>query len=187
MPQANILLDSNSYFRLAKSLHPLLNRKFGKDNYYLYVLPHLDQEFAKNPKLKTKFWWVNDSRYRKNRQIHLDITNKERRRIEITTDILLDHKHRNNMDISFVDVICLAYGKMLSVPVITDDVEMRVVADEFGILVYKTLDLMFLMLKCGHINMQKVREVVCYWEYIGDIPADFRKDYKRIFKKNPPK
>ena len=33
--QAKILLDSNSYFRLAREIHPLLFQEFGDKNYCL--------------------------------------------------------------------------------------------------------------------------------------------------------
>lgn len=49
MSQSRILLDSNAYFRLAQSIRPLLNAPFGKDNYCLYVLKELQDEYEKNP------------------------------------------------------------------------------------------------------------------------------------------
>ena len=60
------------------------------------------------------------------------------------------------------------------------------VARMFDIKPMTTLELMSLMLKCGHINMNKVKETVAYWEYISDKPANFRKSYIRIFGENPP-
>lgn len=54
MPQSKILLDSNSYFRLAKSIHPLLFQEFGNKKYCLYVLPELDKEYERQPRLKNK-------------------------------------------------------------------------------------------------------------------------------------
>ena len=51
MAQTKLLIDSNSYFRLAKSLHPLLFEEFGADNYCLYVLKELEEEWSRNPRL----------------------------------------------------------------------------------------------------------------------------------------
>ncbi len=45
MGQSKILLDSNSYFRLAKDFGPLLNTTFSVDNYCLYVLKEHCQVF----------------------------------------------------------------------------------------------------------------------------------------------
>lgn len=77
MPQSKILLDSNSYFRLAKSLHPLLDVVFGNDNYCLYVLRELDREYDKSPVLRRKFNWVNDDEYFENRKKRLSISRAE--------------------------------------------------------------------------------------------------------------
>lgn len=60
MAQTPVLLDSNVYFRLARSVHPLLNQEFGEHRYCLYVIPDLDAEFRKNPRLRSKFHWVDD-------------------------------------------------------------------------------------------------------------------------------
>ena len=54
-----ILLDSCSYFRLGVSFRPILSRLTGDPEYVLKVLAELDREYNKNPRLKTKFWWVN--------------------------------------------------------------------------------------------------------------------------------
>jgi len=186
MPQSKILLDSNSYFRLAKSLHPLLDVVFGNDNYCLYVLRELDREYDKSPVLRRKFNWVNDDEYFDNRKKRLSISRAEKKEIELTVDYLFNYKITNNLGISRIDIQCLAQGYVQDIPVVTDDTDMLDVADAFGIRTMKTLDLMALMLDCGHINWKKIRELVTYWEYIGDKPANFRKDYKRLFGKEPP-
>lgn len=183
MPESPILLDSNSYFRLAKSIHPLLGNKFGRNKHCLYVLPHLDREFSVNQRLNTKFWWVNETQYKNNRQTRLVITDKEKKRIEMTVEILLDHKRQNKLEISNVDIICLSYGKILNIPVITDDVKMREVADEFGVLNNKTLELMLLMYECQHVTIKKIQEIVAYWKHINDKPSGFRDDFEKLFGK----
>ena len=94
MSQSKVLVDTNSYLRLARSIHPLLFQTFGNEEYCLYVLPDLD-----------------------------------------------------------------------------DDSDMLAVAAEFGIKTLKTLDLMKLMVDSDHIDMTKVREVISYWRYWGDMPS----------------
>jgi hypothetical protein len=37
MAQTKILIDTNSYFRLAQNLHPLLKTPFGKAEYTIYA------------------------------------------------------------------------------------------------------------------------------------------------------
>lgn len=55
MTESSILLDSNTYFRLAQSIRPLLNIRFGDENNCLYVLKELQDEYEKNPRLKNSF------------------------------------------------------------------------------------------------------------------------------------
>lgn len=186
MPQTKILLDSNSYFRLAKSIHPLLDVVFGDRNYCLYVLKELDDEYDKNVLLRKKFSWVNDDEYYNNRKKRISTSRVEKRQIDLTVEYLMEYKITNNLGISRVDIRCLAQGYVQDIPVVTDDTDMLEVAEAFDIPTMKTLELMELMLRCGHINMKKIREIVTYWDYIGDKPPNFRKDYRKLFKKNPP-
>ena len=60
MAQSRILVDSNSCFRLARSVHPLLGVIFGDKEYCIYVLPDLEKEYARSARLQTKFDWVNE-------------------------------------------------------------------------------------------------------------------------------
>lgn len=56
-----ILLDSNAYFRLALSISPLLAQKFGSPPpFQLKVIDEVEKEYARNPRLKTKFHWLCD-------------------------------------------------------------------------------------------------------------------------------
>ena len=186
MPQSKILLDSNSYFRLARSIHPLLDIVFGEQQYCLYVLQELDDEYDKSPVLKNKFNWVNDEKYFQNRRKRLVVSNSQKREIYLTVEHLKEYKIVCQLGISSVDIQCLAQGYVLDIPIATDDIDMLVVAEEFDISTMRTLELMALMLKCEHITMTKIREIAAYWNYIEDKPANFRKDFKRLFNEDPP-
>ena len=183
MPQSKILLDGNSYFRLAKSIHPLLDNTFGDENCCLYVLNELDHEYDRNSLLRKKFNWVNDDEYYQNRKKRIPVSRADKKRIELTIDYLIDYKISNGLGISKVDIKCLAQGYVQNIPVVTDDRDMLEVAKNFGISTMTTLELMSLMLDCGHIQMKKIREIVAYWNYIGDKPANFANDYNRLFNK----
>lgn len=186
MAQKKVLLDSNSYFRLAKSIHPLLDTIYGTDNYCLYVLKELDDEFDRSRRLKDKFSWVDDDEYISNRKKRLALSRKDKSGISTTEELLSQHKIDNTLGVSKIDIQCLAYGFILNIPVVTDDSDMIQLAEDFGIQILKTLDLMSQMVKCGHIDMDKVRQIVAYWRYVQDKPGNFRADYKSIFDENPP-
>jgi len=186
MPQSKILLDTNSYIRLARSLHPLLDTPFGDDDYCLYVLKELDDEFSRSKRLKTQYSWVDGDEFQENRKKRLTLSRKNKREIELTVDFLRQHKIDNRLSVSEVDIIYLANGYALDIYVVSDDTDMLEVADAFSIKTKKTQELLHLMLECGHIDMTKVRQIAAYWEYISDKPANFRQDYIDIFGEKPP-
>lgn len=76
MPQTKILIDTNTYIRLAQSIRPLLFRTFGKDKNCLYVLPELNDELSYR-KLNSKFPWINEDEYCDNRDHFPHISRKQ--------------------------------------------------------------------------------------------------------------
>lgn len=186
MAQSKILLDSNAYFRLAKSIHPLLDTVFGNENYCLYLLKELDDEFYRNKRLNNKFAWVGDDDFSTNRRKRLSLSRKDIGQIKLVAGYLRQHKADNALGISEVDIQSLAHGQVLGIPVVTDDGDMLLTAEEFAIAKMKTLELMRIMLDCAHIDMAKVRQIAAFWAYEGDKPGDFREDYIRIFTEDPP-
>jgi hypothetical protein len=64
-PPKLFILDSNAYFRLAYSLHPLLGQAFGKSNerYVLRVIDQLDKEYSRSVRIQHKFHWVRDRKF----------------------------------------------------------------------------------------------------------------------------
>jgi len=187
MSQSPILLDSNAYFRLAQSIRPLLNAPFGEENHCLYVLKELQDEYEKNSRLKSKFPWVNQKEYSENRVNRLIVKREEKAEIQRAYDFILNFARYVHPGVSKVDVLCLAHAEQLGMPVVTDDEEMREAAANYNIKTLKTLELLKLMLDCGHIDLPKIREVAAYLIYQNDTPKDFRKDFKKIFGEEAPR
>jgi len=187
MSQCRILVDSNAYFRLAQSIHPLLNKEFGDKLYCLYCIKELQDEYNRSSRLKNAFSWVNDPEYVENRSHVLEISKEEKSEIKRAYDFILDYVHSVHPGVSKVDVRCLAHAEQLHIPVVTDDEEMLIVAREYGIATFKTLELLKLMLGCRYIGIDKVREIASYWIYLNDRPKDFMTDYKKLFGEAPSK
>lgn len=187
MSQSRILVDSNAYFRLAQSIHPLLNVEFGDKQYCLYCIKELQDEYNRSTRLKNAFSWVNDPAYVNNRSHLLKITKAEKLEIRRAYDFIRDYVRNVHPGVSKVDVRCLAHAEQLCIPVVTDDEEMRIVAGVYGIITYKTLELLKLMLDCRYIGIDKVREIAAYLTYFNDKPKDFIVDYKKLFGEAPPK
>lgn len=181
MPQTKILVDSNSYFRLAKSIHPFLFQEFGEEKYCLYVLKELNEEYGKSSRLKSKFPWVGEAEFEENRKHYLTIGKKQAAEIKQAFDYIWGYIQTDQLGPSRIDAQYLAHAFVLKLTVVTDDRDMLAVAAAFGISTKKTLELMRLMCDESHISESKVKELVDYWRYDGDTPADMQKDYQRLF------
>ena len=75
MPQSKILVDTNAYLRLARTIRPLLFVPFGDNEYCLYILPELNAELA-GRKLQSKFPWVDEDQFTENRK-HFPLVGKK--------------------------------------------------------------------------------------------------------------
>lgn len=187
MPPCNTIVDSCSYFRLAQNIRPLLKREFGKEKHCLGVIKELDEEYAKNPTLKHKFFWVNQEEYTENRKKCFSPTMNQRAEINHAFFFMREFARDNQLGVSKVDIIALSYAYVLKIPTVTDDSDMLVAAKEFGISTYKTLEVLKLMLDSGLVTMKEIRSIASYWIYQNDTPRSYGKDFKKLFSENPPK
>ncbi|HRJ51574.1 MAG TPA: PIN domain-containing protein [Candidatus Thiothrix moscowensis] len=180
MPQSKILVDTNAYLRLAKTIRPLLFMPFGDNEYCLYILPELNQELA-SYKLRSKFHWVTEEEFAENRQHFPSLGKKQKKAIDTTFEYLWDHVQTELPGPSKVDALYIAYAIELGIPVVTDDQDMIALAETFDAKVMPTLELLKIMLDCGHTDMATINGLCDYWRYISDLPANFHRDFKRLF------
>lgn len=181
MAQRKILVDTNSYLRLAHSIHPLLFEEFGPDGCCLYVLKELDDEIHASSRLQTKFEWAMDAQFRENRRYRLTIARKQKKEIADALSFIWDHIQSSRPGPSRIDALHLAYAYVLAIPVVSDDRDLLAVADDFGITRIKSLELLRMMVDCAHIDMAKVNAIVGFWRYWKDTPFDLDADFERLF------
>lgn len=186
MAQRKILLDSNSYLRLAQTIHPLLHVEFGDECHCLYVIRELQQEFDRSARLQTKFHWVNDAQYAENRSRSITIPRKAAKKISLTISVIEGEARQRGLATSPVDARALATASVLEVPLVTDDAAMLAVAEIFDIEAMKTLELLHLMVDCNHATIQQVIAAAEYWRYASDQPKDYEADFRRLFHECPP-
>lgn len=192
MAQTKILVDSNSYFRLALNLHPLLCTPFGKEDFTLYIHKDLRAEFDANSRLQNKFHWVADEEFVKNRSRSINVSKRQKVEIEETLDFMWEHvkeafHQKRGKGPSKIDTKILATAAVLNIRVVTDDQDMIEVAKEYGIHQISSLELMKLMLDEGHILREKVEQIVEHWQYENDTPyRGWQSEYKKLFGKDPP-
>lgn len=184
------LLDSNAYFRLAKSFHPLLGGPFGPQEIVLQVLAEVDREFSRNPKLNSKFSWVAEAQYAHNRKANLlEAGGDDADSIKHATWFIRDWCRDNRKLFqdnratlpSPVDCAVLAHGYVLGVTVVTDDGGMIVAAGEFNIKPIGSHELLKLLLDAETVTLEQVRAAVDYLAYEKDLPAAWRRNAKRLF------
>lgn len=187
MSQNKILIDTNTYFRLAQSIHPFLKTAFGNPPRQLYITKDLEDEFKTSPRLQGKFGWFWQSDYVKNRNAPLQLSKAHRKQfandrqtfIGIANDLGLT-------DISLEDINAATYASILEISLVTDDRDLITLSTELGVTALCTLDLLKVMLDCKHITIEQVRAIAAYWVHNADCPKDFKIDYKRIFNEDPP-
>lgn len=184
------LLDSNAYFRLAKSFHPLLGGPFGPQKLVLQVLAEVDREYSRNPKLDSKFSWVSQAQYAHNRKSNLLVaTGDEAENIKHAGWFIRDWRRDSRKLFqenratppSPVDCAVLAHGYVLGATVVTDDGGMVIAAREFNIKPIGSHELLKLLLDAKTVTLEQVRAAVAYLDYEKDLPVAWRRNAKRLF------
>lgn len=187
MARSRILLDSNAYFRLARSIRPLLDVEFGgAERYALYVIDDMAAEYDRSTRLRNKFAWLREEEYVSNRRRPLTMSRAERKSVEASCDFISNHVRAERLSPSAVDVRAIATAYVLRIRLVTDDQAMTELAVTYGVEVWTTLELMSFMVKVGHINQGLVLQTVRYWKHENDLPANFHREYRRLFGSAPP-
>jgi len=169
-----ILLDSCAYFRLGASFRPILFRLAGDPEYVLKVLAELDREYDKNPRLKTKFWWVNQKEHAEERAANrFTPMGKKVNAVRVAFSYIDQYAVDNNITVSLIDKRVLSVGYACGGIVVTDDLAMQGIAETFGIAYFSTLDLLKLMYERERATLADIDAVLEYWEYENDVPTSY--------------
>lgn len=183
-----ILIDTNTYLRLAVVMDPLVLSEIpGEDGGELWILPDLYKELKRSPRLSHEFSWTANPEMVDNRKRcrwHIDSDTKGQ--IDSAYQFALRLSQETQNGASPFDIRCLAYGYVLELLVVTDDGDMRLLADELEVAHTNTLGLLKRMLDAGACDMSKIRSIVQYWIAVDDLPANYRSDFKRLFGETPP-
>ena len=187
MAQTKILLDTNSYLRLAENLHPLLFQSYGKEDFTLYAHKDLRDECMRQPRLANKFDWITLEKYEENRKRPLSMSKEKHAEIDANFDFMWGHVLSTGLTPSKIDTRILATALALGIRVVTDDQGMLDLAAEYEVETWTTLELMKSMIDAQHITIEQVRRVVQQWVYDKDLPAKkLRLPYRAFFGEDPP-
>lgn len=185
-PPQVILLDSNAYLRLARSIRPLLADTFGNaPRYSLFVLRELDEEYSRSARLRNKFEWVNDPEHTADRKAkRYQLSGAWNKKGQTAFSFLAAYASRNGVNISRVDLLALAIGFVRHCPVVADDAGMRRVAKAHQIECWPLLKLLKLMVTEARITLDLVRQIIEYLTEENDLPMgrkQLRAEYKTWF------
>lgn len=192
MGQTKIIVDSNSYFRLAQNIHPLLCQPFGNENFTLYMHVDLTNEIRASSRIQNRFDWVQESGYIANRNRSISLSKDQKKEIEETCEFMWEHVKDEFLDVrgkgpSRVDVRIVATAVALGIRMVTDDQDMIELAEVYGVQQMTSMELMKLMLDCGHINADKVDQVVEQWILEKDTPnRNWKAEFKKVFSRKAP-
>ena len=167
-----ILLDSCTYFRLGRSFRPMLTRLDGDPEYVLKVIAELDREFAKNPRLQTKFWWARGAEHAEERASNrYTPSGRKAKDADIAFSFISQHVKDEHIQLSLVDMRVLSAGYACKGIVVTDDKAMQSVADMFGIRWRNSLGLIQLMYERERATLDDVDGLIDYWREFDDMPT----------------
>ena len=193
-----VLLDTNTYLRLAKRIRPLLGVKFGQKDYVLTVLKDVEDEVRRNRTLRFKFPWFDDEAFGKERdaaQVRLKAT--ERLALENAQSILRGHvlvdvdryTTGGRQPPSDTDCRVLAFGQVRDAIVVTDDLGMHLLADDFELPIWHGWQLLAKMKTAKLVENDLVREIYAALERNGDLTATWvaakHTEFSRIFGQRP--
>lgn len=190
-PPKVILLDSNAYFRLARSIPALLAGTFGaQPPYSLYVLKDVDTEYFRSARLKSKFEWVSSPEHVADRAAkRYAVAGKHAPRVDLALTFLVGFADSEGIEVSREDLKALAIGLVRGFPVVSDDGGMRRVAEANGIELWPVLKLLKLMVTEGRITLEVVQQIIQYLDHENDLPmskTQLRKEYREYFGEDPP-
>jgi hypothetical protein len=177
------ILDTNAYLRLADSFRPLIAKNFGEPPCKLRVVPALDRELKRSPRLSSKFHWASAEEYCLDRRHYLHLKPETREGIDANFDFIRGTAHEFRLPTSPVDMLCLAYALELGATVVTDDTPMIALAFEFEIPILRRIDSLKLLYDEGRASLGEIKNAVDVMEYRDDIPEprDFWKKYAMYF------
>lgn len=187
-----VLLDTNAYLRLAKRIKPLLGEPFGQKEYVLTLLKTVEDEVHRNPRLRLQYPWFDDPPLAKERLAkRVRLSKDEKAQIAAMQSVLRAHVLENaaayttryRSPPSSIDCFCLAFGQVRPAIVVTDDIGMHKLAEEFELHVWYGHELLKKMLAAKMVDRTLVIEIYEALEANGDMDDGWRSAKHTAFKK----
>ncbi|MBS0598308.1 MAG: hypothetical protein JSR92_13510 [Proteobacteria bacterium] len=188
------LLDTNTYLRLAKRIRPLLGVEFGQKPYVLRVLKDVEDEVRRNRTLQFKFPWFDDEDFGAERDAaQIRLKAEERTLLDNTQSVMRGHVLSDvdryttggRQPPSDTDCRVLAFGQVREAIVVTDDLGMHLLAEDFEIPIWHGWQLLAKMRTAKVVSNELVREIYRALEANDDLTRSWLEakhtEFVRIF------
>lgn len=192
------LLDTNTYLRLAKRIRPLLGVEFGQKRYVLTVLKDVEDEVRRSRTLRFKFPWFDNEDFGDERDAaRVRLKADERLLLDNTQSVMRGHvlsevdryTTGGRQPPSDTDCRVLAFGQVREAIVVTDDLGMHLLAEDFEIPIWHGWQLLAKMKTAKVVNNDLVKEIFEALEANGDLTRTWtdakHNEFVRIFGPKP--
>lgn len=187
-----VLLDTNAYLRLAKRVRPAVGIVFGQKGYVLTVHKTVEEEVHRSSRLRSRFPWFDGQEFvdeRLAKQVRLSV--EEKAEVQAAQSVL--HGWVLSDPSSYTcggrsppgptDCWLLALGQVKPAIVVTDDLGMHALADEFNIAVWHGFELLDKLRSAKVVDGALVREIFEALEANDDMPQSWHKAKHTTFLK----
>lgn len=189
-----VLLDTNTYLRLAKRIRPAVGRQFGQVPYVVVILKAVEDEVHRSPRLKFHNPWFDEPEFaleRLAKQKRLSADDKSA--MTLVQDVLLGmvqmevdkYTSHGRHPPGPTDCWLLAYAQVKNAVVVTDDLGMHTLASEAGLKVWHGFELLAKLKTAKVLDNELIREIYDALERNGDMTETWRqakhREFGRIF------
>ena len=189
-----VLLDTNTYLRLAKRIRPAVGRQFGQVPYVVVILKAVEDEVHRSPRLKFHNPWFDEPEFAQERlakQKRLSADDKSA--MTLVQDVLLGmvqmevdkYTSHGRHPPGATDCWLLAYAQVKNAVVVTDDLGMHTLASEVGLKVWHGFELLAKLKTAKVVDNELIREIYDALERNGDMTETWRqakhREFARIF------
>lgn len=193
-----VLLDTNTYLRLAKRIRPAIGRQFGQVPYVVVILKAVEDEVHRNPKLQFKNPWFDEPEFAQERMAkQTRLSAAEKQDMKLVQDVLMGtvqldidkYTSHGRSPPGATDCWLLAYGQVKGAIVATDDLGMHTLATEVGLKVWHGFELLAKLKSAKVASNELVRDIYDALERNGDITETWRRakheEFVKIFGSEP--
>lgn len=173
-----VLLDTNAYLRLAKRVRPMLGIAFGNKEYVLTVLKEVETEVHRNPTLRAKYPWFDGEELRAERlAARIVLSKDEKERLDAAISLLQgwvlanvdSYMTKGRSPPAETDCRVLAFGQIRSAIVVTDDLGMHQLANDFDIPIWHGWELLSKMRSAKIVDSNLIRDIYAALEANRDL------------------